>query len=109
MRYAELLDRCGSLLPQLTGEERTQGERVVAICRLLDERERADGVLTAATEDAEFKREFGRLVELLSRRSAKAIPLAKLGRAALADLAGDRRSANAIGIECDAQLSLMGL
>lgn len=109
MRYAELLDRSESLTPQLVGEERTQGERVLVICRELEGRERGDGVLVPAEADADLKRELGRLVELLSRRSAKAIALGKLGRAALADLAGDVRNRNAILVECDAQLAVMGL
>lgn len=108
MRYAELLDRCETVLPQLGGEERSQGERVVAVCRLLEQRPRHDGVLLEDPADAELARELGRLVELLSRRSAKAIALAKLGRAALADLAHDVRNANAILIECDLQLTVMG-
>jgi hypothetical protein len=66
-------------------------------------------MLTPGPADAELKRELGRHVELLSRRSAKAIPLGKLGRAALADLAGDTKNGNAVLIECDALLTVMGL
>jgi hypothetical protein len=106
---SDLLDRCLSLTSVLSGEERTQGERVIAICRALQDRERQGGRLVPAAEDLELKRELGRLVELLSRRSAKAIALGKLGRSALADLAGDVASARAIAIECEVQLAGMGL
>lgn len=109
MRYAELLDRSEALTQELAGEERGQGERVLVICRDLDRRDRQSGVLTPSPTDFELKRELGRLVEFLSRRSAKAIPLGKLGRAALADLAGDTRNGNAVLIECDALLTVMGL
>jgi hypothetical protein len=108
VRFGELLDRVEPLLSELSGEERLQTERVVEICRQLQRRERSEKAPSPAQGDPELKRELGRLVELLSRRSAKAIPLAKLGRAALADLAADPRSVSTILIECDAQLSDRG-
>lgn len=109
MFYRELIERLRSLAPDLPGEERAQGERVLALCQGLEGRTRRGEMLTPEAADLELKRELGRLVELLSRRSAKAVPFAKLGRAALADLAQDLRSARSTLAECEAQLSLLGL
>jgi hypothetical protein len=106
--YTDLLERLLPLLSQLVAAEREQGERVIDVCRGLDQRPRSSGMLTPEPADIELKRELGRLVEVLSRRSAKAVPFAKLGRAALADLAGDERSRGGTLLECEAQLSVMG-
>jgi len=59
----------------------------------------ADGVIVDANQ---------RLSELLGRRSTKALPVASLGRAALADLSGDLRSLQAMCSDCDAKLALLG-
>jgi hypothetical protein len=93
----------------LQGEERGQAERVLEVCSALAGRARLEGKLVAAPEDLELRRELGRLVEFLSRRSAKAVPLATLGRLALADLVGDLRSVDQACAECEAHLTMIGL
>lgn len=106
--YTDLTERLLPLLRELVTTEREQAARVIEVCRQLETRLRQGEVLTPEPPDIELKRELGRLVELLSRRSAKAVPFAKLGRAALADLAGDERSLRATLLECEAQLSVLG-
>lgn len=108
MLQAELLDRFASLVGDLPAEERPQGERMLALARELESRERQDGRLVAAAADAELRRELGRLVELLSRRSARGIVFGKLGRLLLAELSGDLGTARMLANECDAQLGAMG-
>jgi hypothetical protein len=105
--YLDLIDRLQPLTKEI-GADRASGERVLELCRQLEERPRVGAVVTSDALDGELKRELGRLVELLSRRSAKAVPLAKLGRAALADLAGDERMLRIVLIECDSQLAVLG-
>jgi hypothetical protein len=51
---------------------------------------------------------LARLTELLGRRATQALPAATLGRAALADLAGDARSVSALRADCDAKLRMLG-
>jgi hypothetical protein len=106
--YRALLDRVEGLCALLAGEERVNAERVVAACRELDGRERLDGKLVSTTWDNELKRELARLAELLGRRTAQALPAATLGRAALADLAGDTVSVRALRADCDAKLRMLG-
>jgi len=106
--YRALLDRVEGMCPLLAGEERLNAERVVAACRELDARERRDGKLVPAPSDLELKRELARLTELLGRRATQALPAATLGRAALADLAGDTSSVRALRADCDAKLRMLG-
>ena len=106
--YSLLLDRISELATELPGEERGYAERVVQLCRELVEREREAGKLLPASGDLEKKRELGRLTELLGRRASKALPAASLGRAALADLSGDLRSAQAARSDSEAKLALLG-
>lgn len=105
--YVAVLDRADALCSLLEGEVRAQGERIVAVCRALAEPQRLGAV--APSRQIELRVELARLVELLSRRGSNAIPLATLGRAALADLAGDERSLRQACRECDANLTLVGL
>jgi hypothetical protein len=106
--YAPVLERVAELAEHLPAEERGQAERVVGISRVLAGRERSAGKLSPAEGDLDLKRELGRLSELLGRRSTKALPVASLGRAALADLSGDLRSLQAMCSDCDAKLALLG-
>lgn len=92
----------------LAGEERSNAERVVAACRELDARERSDGKLVSAPSDMELKRELARLTEVLGRRATQTLPAATLGRAALADLAGDALSVRALRADCDSKLRMLG-
>jgi hypothetical protein len=106
--YALVLDRIWELANELPAEERGHAERVVLLCRDLGGRAREAGKLLPATGDLEIKRELGRLTELLGRRASKALPAASLGRAALADLSGDLRSAEAACNDSHAKLALLG-
>lgn len=106
--YSALLDRVEGLCALLAGEERVNAERVIAACRELDARERLEGKLVPATSDIALKRELARLTEVLGRRAAQALPAATLGRAALADLAGDTVSVRALRADCDAKLRMLG-
>lgn len=60
------------------------------------------------SSDLELRRELGALAEQLGRRAALALPAAALGRAALADLAGDMGSCRSIAADCDVKLELLG-
>lgn len=104
-----LIEQAHSVAALLRAEEQPDGRRLVALCGALTTRERRDGKLVAEAGDLELKRELGRLVELLSRRSSTAIVLGTLGRAALADLAGDIRSAEFTRREFGTKLAVLGL
>jgi hypothetical protein len=106
--YSLVLDRVSELSAQLPGEERAYAERVVQLCRELEQRERDAGKLLPDAGDLERKRELGRVTELLGRRTSKALPAASLGRAALADLSRDLGSCRAACADCDAKLALLG-
>jgi len=102
MALAELADRVSDLASTLTEPERSDAKRMVELCRVV-----AAGNLV--DEDLSVRRELGRLVELLARRSAQAVPAATLGRCALAQLAGDERQVVELSRECDVRLSMAGL
>jgi hypothetical protein len=106
--YALLLDRVDGLSPLLGESERDLARRVIAICRTLDARTRDGGRLIPETGDASLRRELGRSTEQLGRRTSRALPAATLGRAALADLHLDRRSFEALLIDVDTKLTLLG-
>ncbi len=65
--------------------------------------------LEAPSDEGSFRREMNRLVELLARRSARAMPLAALGRALLADLGGDVRERESLVREFETKVALLGL
>lgn len=106
--YALLIDRVDTVSPLLGGVERPLAERVIAICRELDRRERQAGQLVPEAGDLELKRELGRLSEQLGRRTSAALPAATLGRAALADLHADANSFRRVADDCDTKLALLG-
>ncbi len=107
--YSLVLDRADALCSLLEGEAYEQGRRVVDISRQLLGRHRQGERLEPTEDDGALRVELGRLVELLARRGAKAIPLATLGRAALADLAGDLAAHQAACKECETNLALAGM
>ena len=107
--YAHVIDRADSTCSLLSGDAREQGRRVVVLCRELSGRPRWEGRLLAEPADASLRLELGRLVESLARGGAKGIPLATLGRAALADLAGDVAAQAQALRACDENLTLAGL
>jgi hypothetical protein len=108
--YRLVVERVDSLVGSLAGEEQAQARRVGAVAGELMQREReASGKLVAAADDFELRKELARLVEFLSRRSAKAIPSATLGRATLADLSLDLNGLRQACRECDEKLFTFGL
>lgn len=106
--YATVLERVEGLCALLAGEERAHAERVVVLCRQLESRPRRDHRLVPEASDLELKRELGRLTEVLGRRATRALPAATLGRAALADLAGDTRALSELCADCHLKLSMLG-
>jgi hypothetical protein len=106
--YGALVDRVAGLEP-LLGADRPLAERVVAICREIEQRPRREGgVLVPLEGDLALRRELGRLTEQLGRRASQTLPAATLGRAALADLHGDVRSLRSVLVDCEAKLALLG-
>lgn len=108
--YGVLPDRVDGLSPLLGPSERPLAERVVAIARELEARSREpeSGRLVAADGDQALKRELAQLTEQLGRRQSHALPAATLGRAALADLYGDRRTFALVSTDCESKLALLG-
>lgn len=106
--YGVVIDRVDGLTPQLGEHERPLSDRVVAICRALDQRPRHESRLTPDPGDTGLKRELGRLTEQLGRRATAALPAATLGRAALADLHADLASFHRLIADCEAKLALLG-
>lgn len=104
---AAVSERARSLCSLLDGEAKVQGERVVEVCRSLIEGDMPR--TTLPPDNLALRIELGRLVEYLSRRGSNAIPLATLGRAALAALAGDQNAVVQACRECDRNLTMLGL
>jgi len=106
--YGVLPDRVDGLSPLLGPNERPLAERVVAIARELEARPREAERLVATDRDQALKRELAQLTEQLGRRQSHALPAATLGRAALADLYGDRRTFALVSADCESKLALLG-
>lgn len=107
--YGDLLERSASLLGLLTGQERADAARALELCSEVSARPRQERGPVPLPADQALKRELARLVEYLSRRSSNAIAFASLGRAVLADLAGDVRGFQQARRDCDERLLLVGL
>lgn len=107
--YAERIEKVTTVSQPLPQDARDQVGQVLDRCRVLSARARELGRLLPQAQDAVLRRELGALVEQLGRRTSRALPAAALGRAALADLAGDPRSRDAALADCDAKLALWGL
>jgi hypothetical protein len=60
-------------------------------------------------DDGTRARTTGQLIEVLARRSARAMPFAALGRALVADLKGDAAQRDALLLEFQNKLSQLGL
>jgi hypothetical protein len=108
--YGSLPDRVDGLSPLLGPNERPLAERVVTIARELDARPRKlhEGRLVPGDGDQPLKRELAKLTEQLGRRASHALPAATLGRAALADLYGDRRTFLHVMADCEVKLAMLG-
>lgn len=101
------LEAAASLLPLLSPTERPDAERLLTLC----EQYWADQLRFAqdAAQRSSLARETGRLVELLARRSATAMPLGALGRALLSDLHGAPQQRDKLLSEFQAKLAQLGL
>jgi hypothetical protein len=107
--YGPVVERARDAKGALRGPESADAVRVLEIAGELAFRGRAvDGKLAPLPGDEGLRVELGRLAELLGRRSARAIPLASVARAAFADLAGRSDHALERLTEADRQLSLLG-
>jgi hypothetical protein len=104
-----LIEQAQSVALLLNGPEQVDGRRALQLCSVVSERSREGGRLVPDANDLALRRELGQLVELLSRRSSTAIVLATLCRAALADLAGDVKSARELQREFETKFALLGL
>jgi hypothetical protein len=94
------LTRASSAVSSVPEAERPGAEQLIGICRSV-----ADGKQLSQEE----LQMLARLVEVLARRSARAMPFAALGRAALASIRGDSREAARAEQECLDKLDLFGL
>lgn len=103
------MERVRDAASLLSGQDRDDAERAVALCRDVAARPRGDDGPRPEPGDEGLRRELSRLTELLGRRSARGLPAATLGRAALADLAGDRRSCEQALADCESKLQMLGL
>jgi hypothetical protein len=109
-QYQSLIERVDSLLGPLPAEDAAYAQRVLAVARQLQQRSRTQAAhLISGPDDFELRKELGRCVEYLGRRSAKAIPCATLGRAVIADLSGDHNAFLQACRECDEKLQAFGL
>jgi hypothetical protein len=109
MDYADLSDRVQMLSEGLPDDTREHALRVIEIGRALAQRPRVERALVPHEADLALRRELGKLVELLGRRHSRALPAAALGRAALADLAGDQGVFQQALRDSAAKLALLGL
>lgn len=108
--YSHVLDRARDAAALLDDAQRKDARRVIEICADIASRARTEsGRLTEGSTDPALRVELGRLAEVLGRRSAHAIPLASLARAALADLAGRADHAAESIQRADSQLGMYGL
>jgi hypothetical protein len=84
----------------LSGDERVDAERLVALCR---------GHWTGDQRQAASSPEIRQLSEKLARRGAKAMPFGALGRALLAELHGADKDARDLLLEFQSKLAMLGL
>lgn len=105
--FGDVLDRAAEAAVALSGQERVDAERLVSLCREIDAHPR-ESVPSGDVESTPLSRELGALVEVLARRSARAMPMAALGRAALAHLRGADADARALVREASDKLALFG-
>lgn len=110
-RLLHLCERGSGVLSALPASERSDAERVLALCQAYAESAGETGTAPRVTSSAhdEETRELTRLVEYLARRHARAIPLATLGRAVLAHRAGHVAAYVATSMETEQKLEFLGL
>jgi hypothetical protein len=107
--FGALLEQAQSVVALLGGAEQVDARRALDLFSGVSARAREGGKLVPDAGDLALRRELGHLVELLSRRSSTAIVLATLGRAVLADLAGDVKSAQSLRREFESKFAVLGL
>jgi len=95
------LDAAKGAFGLLEGVERNDAERLVELCE-------AHWLGTPPPEH-ELLVELGRLIEVLARRSAKAMPYAALGRALVAELRGTEKDRDSLLQEFALKLSMLGM
>jgi hypothetical protein len=95
------LESAEGALPLINLAERPDAIRLVSLCRT--------EWVEQVPDPAARVREVMHLVELLSRRSAQAMPFAALGRALLAHLKGDTAQKVALLAEFQEKLAQLGL
>ena len=108
--YEALIERATSLVPGLPSPDQEVGRRLLSLCAAVAKRPPPSAPGAAPSSDElDLKRELGRCTELMGRRSTRSLPLAALGRAALAHLGDDQRSLDEFLADCDRKLALLGL
>ena len=88
-------------LAAVDGGERADATRLVQMCR--------EHFIERRPDEGVRVREASQLVELLARRSARAMPYAALGRALIADLKNDETQLKLLIAEFQLKLSQLGL
>lgn len=112
-RWEDVLERAQDNLGALPDAARPDAESLLQLCALVfapgEAREAKQGSPRApSSAPSPAQRDIARLIELLGRRSSKAIPFATLGRAAMAHLAGADRDRDALLAEADLKFTLLG-
>lgn len=85
----------------LQGQERNDAEALIELCR--------DLFQPGASATPQQRTHLGRLIEVLARRSATAMPYAALARALSAHLSGDERNSAALLNEFQQKLVMLGM
>lgn len=98
---AESLPLAYGVAALLEGDERRLADELAGLAETYVE--------AAPRDELEFRRSMNRLVELLARRRARAMPLAAFGRAVLADLGNDERESARLVREFETKVALLGL
>ncbi len=107
MDYEHVIERAESSVSLIDSRDREAAHRVLTIVRELMGRDQQTP--PGDRNDAPWRRELNRHFELLGRRGARALPVAALARAALADLGGSRRDFDEAIRDCDQKLLMFGL
>lgn len=97
----EALAQAERTLGLLAGQERDDAEELIALCRKLFPEP------DSATQSDRTR--LLRLIEVLGRRSASAMPFAALGRALSAHLAADSATEKLLLREFETKLQMLGL
>jgi hypothetical protein len=95
------LDQAEGALGLLSAEERADAQELIGLARRL-----FPSPLDVCLAD---RTQLLRLIEVLARRSATAMPFAALGRALSARLAGDEASVSVLLREFQTKLQMLGL